>query len=104
MESNQTELQQLLNEYLSNHPGGEEQLARACDVSRPTIIRWAKGETSPSRVVLRMVISILKGLLRGDKINYEQVLGKRGVIKRSHRIIGPGGKGLSEDAYDINMK
>jgi len=73
MESNQTELQRLLNEYLSKNPGGEERLAEAFDVSRSTITRWAKGETSPSRVVLRMVAPILISLLQGDEtIDHER--------------------------------
>ena len=59
-----TELQNLLNAFLSKNPGGEEQLAREFDVSRPTITRWAKGETSPSRVMLRMVIPRLKSILQ----------------------------------------
>ena len=68
MESNQTELQSLLNEYLSKNPGGEEQLARLFDVSRPTITRWAKGKTSPSRVVLKRVIPRLKSLLQKQRL------------------------------------
>lgn len=59
-----SELQILLNDFLSKNPGGEDLLARAFDVSRPTITRWVNGETSPSRVVLRRVIPCLKRLLQ----------------------------------------
>lgn len=64
MENNQTELQNLINTFLSKNPDGEDQLARELDVSRPTIKRWANGETYPSPAMAELVIARLKSILQ----------------------------------------
>lgn len=42
---------------------GAEKIARLFDVSRPTIERWAKGQTKPHRVIQKLVEEKLQQLL-----------------------------------------
>ncbi|MBI2450558.1 MAG: hypothetical protein HYV47_03425 [Candidatus Nealsonbacteria bacterium] len=54
------ELRNLLNTFLTNHPGSEPELARELRVSVPTIKRWAKGESAPHPFGCKPVIEYLK--------------------------------------------
>lgn len=52
----------LFNAFLAQNPGpeGEHKLARLADASIPTIRRWKNHESSPARVVVRLVIDQLE--------------------------------------------
>lgn len=54
------EVQTLVNDFLTKHPGKESELADGLLVSIPTIKRWGRGTNLPSPLIARAVVAYLK--------------------------------------------
>lgn len=59
------ELQKLIKIFLKNKPDGARELARAFDVSLPTIRRWADGTNFPHRFMCPSIIEYLRRISDG---------------------------------------
>lgn len=56
----QTELQNLLRDFLDDNPESEEQLDKELDVSIQTIRRWKNGETASHPDITKRIVAYLK--------------------------------------------
>jgi len=58
-----SELQRLVNKYITDNPGKEGALADVLKVSRPTVDRWREGKNLPQPLTTRAIVTILTHLL-----------------------------------------
>lgn len=59
----QSELQNLINEYLKKEISNEHVLANRLNVSIPTLQRWREGKNLPATAIAQTLVSYLKSTL-----------------------------------------
>lgn len=64
----QSELQNLINEYLKKEISNEHILADKLRVSILTLQRWQKGKNLPASTMAKSIVSYLKGVLNRQRV------------------------------------
>jgi len=64
MKTIQSELQNLLNDYLSKNPDNKQKLFNELLISLPTLKRWSEGKNLPHDAMAKPIIEYLKKLLK----------------------------------------